>query len=163
MWYITRQEETGETPNNNFCAGIVSYVEASLVQFRTALWCGVTLTRESESSSGFLLPYVSVPFSQKIFSFSLFLGGHTHNKTLLCWTIEGWADLAIILLKSTTQVVYTLHIIKCYSLYIDTWIAVSLWEQHQLSENRISWSCLNYEIVLPIVTMFTYISKGRRR
>merc|ERR1712161_130274 len=34
---ITRQEETGVQPNNNFCAGIVSYVEAGLVQFRTAL------------------------------------------------------------------------------------------------------------------------------
>ena len=42
----------------------------------------------------------------KLEYFSLFLGRHTHNKTLSCQTIEGWADLAIILLKSTTQVVF---------------------------------------------------------
>ena len=107
MWYITRQEEAGKAPNNNFCVGILS-ASAGSVQFRTALWRDVTLTRESRElfDLGLALPYVGVPFSQDIFSFSLFLGGHTHNKTLSYHTIEEWKDLAIILLKSTTQVVF---------------------------------------------------------
>ena len=42
----------------------------------------------------------------KVMAFSLFLDGHTHNKTLSYRTIEGRKDLAIILLKSTTQVVF---------------------------------------------------------
>ena len=54
---------------------------------RTALWCGVTLTRESCITALSRCPKITEDLY-----FSLFLGGHTHNKTLSCRTTEGWED-----------------------------------------------------------------------
>ena len=51
----------------------------------TALWCGITITRESCALS----VLVSQNYKSSLY-FSLFLAGHTLNKTLLCRTTEGW-------------------------------------------------------------------------
>ena len=62
---------------------------------RTALWCDILLIRKKLEcfvlafQQQFLLWYY---FNKSFSCFPLFLGRHTHNKTLFCRTIGGWED-----------------------------------------------------------------------